>query len=169
MSTFISKAQQSLLLYAKGRENWMTAVLLNDVKRRSCYSQECCHCSHLVNFEYFTFSEFPRRQASHYSKRGTDAHPLPSRALPSPDTDCSWHLKMLTVRSNTHLLCKCMERAPLSSCSAPAFLTLSPATAQAVLPSPANCFLTFRTFCWMLLLAIIIGILRKKYICTTKQ
>lgn len=72
---------------------------------------KCCHRSHLMNFEYFKFSEFPSRQASHCSKWGAEAHPLPSRALPSPDTDCSWHLKMLTVRSNTHLLCKCLERS----------------------------------------------------------
>lgn len=115
----------------------MTAVLLNDVKRRSCYSQECCCCGHLVNFEYFTFSEFPSRQASHYSKWGADAHSLPSRALPSHDTDCSWHLKMLTVRSNTHLLCKCLERVPLSSCSAPAFVTKPGySTGCSSLPSP---------------------------------
>lgn len=100
---------------------------------------KCCHRSHLVNFEYFKFSEFPIRQASHCNKRGAEEHPLPSRALPSPDTDFSWHLKMLTVRSNTHLLCKCLERSSplllLCSCSCFSLTMPSNGTGCSSLPS----------------------------------
>lgn len=100
---------------------------------------KCCHCSHLVNLEYFKSSEFSSRQISHCIKWGAEAHPLPSRALPSPDTDCSWHLKMLTVRSNTHLLCKCPESSSplLLLCSCCCFSLTKPSygTGCSSLPS----------------------------------
>lgn len=117
---------------------------------------KCCHCSHLVNFEYIKFSGFPSRQASHRSKWGAEVHPLPSRAVPSPDTDCSWHLKMhlkmLTVRSNTHLLCKCLERSSplllLCSCSSltkPSYSTGCSSLPSSLLPDLQHLLLNFAT------------------------
>lgn len=174
MPTFMPNAQQSALLYAKGKERieWLQCYWMMS-KGTAVTHRKVLPLQPFSELGVFQIQWIFRFSADKYHTvaNGVQKHILCPAELSPALTRTAAGTSRCWQSGLTPIFCASAQKAaPLSSCSAPdaAFLSPSPAKAQAVLPSPAHCFLTFRTFCWMLLLAIIIGILRKKYICTTE-